>query len=130
MLHKASRVIKKYHIVFQGHLSHFKVIQTTKSPVWPRFQHFRTKASVSIHRRRCYDAQSFEEHRICALLFCQGHPSHHTSMSRSQRLNKVTRLVAAIKSLRFAITVYCKCISYSDHIHKLCKSHLNVNLDY
>ena len=49
-------------------------------------------------------------------------------ISRSQRPNKLSRLVAAIKLLRLPSQHIFKYIRYTHHIHKLSKFHLYVKL--
>ena len=93
------------HLRSGTHMQHhcnFKVTRTKNFLVWPRIQHFRTKISVFIHRRLCLDARSVEKQGRGALLFFK--VIH--SISKSLRPNKITRLFAVIKYLRFATTAH------------------------
>ena len=47
---KLNVVKKRCPIVFQGHISNFKVTQDKKSPILTRIERFRTVTSVWIHR--------------------------------------------------------------------------------
>ena len=60
---------KRCPIVFQGHLSNFKVTRDNKSPILTRIERFRTVTSVWIHWWLWNDAQSLKQHRRGALLF-------------------------------------------------------------
>ena len=55
-------------IVFQGHLSNFKVAQDKKSPIFTRIGRFRTVTPVWIHGWLWNDAQSLMWYRRGALL--------------------------------------------------------------
>ena len=61
--------IEEVPIVFQGHLSSFKVTQDNKSPILTLIQCFRTVSLVLIHRWLWNDAKSLMYHRRGALLF-------------------------------------------------------------
>ena len=56
-------------LVFQGHLSIFKVTQDKKSPILTLFEHFRTVTLVWVHRWLWNDAQSLKQPRAGVLLF-------------------------------------------------------------
>ena len=81
-----------------------------KSPILSRIERFRTVTPVWIHRWILYDAQSLKSYRRGALLFFevihQISRSHRLKNRRfDSSLSKITRPVAAIKSLRFAFLV-------------------------
>ena len=79
-------------IVFQGHSSNFKVTQNKKSPILTRIVRFQTVTPVLIHPGVWEDAQSLMKNRLF-----------------ESNLSKITRPVAAIKSLRFAFLVSGLC---------------------
>ena len=66
---KVDRTWKRCPIVFQCHLSNFKVTPERKSPILPRIGRFRAVTLVWIHRWLWNDAQSLKQHRRGALLF-------------------------------------------------------------
>ena len=66
---KLNVVKKRCRMVFQGHLSNFKVTQDKKSPILTRIECFRTVNQVWFHWWILNDAQSLMFHRTCALLF-------------------------------------------------------------
>ena len=67
---KKLAVTKKWcPIVFQGHLSNFKVKQDEKSPILTQIGHFRTVTPVWFHRWLWNDTQSLKWHGRGILLF-------------------------------------------------------------
>ena len=85
--------------------------RTKQPPILTWIEHFRTVASVWIYWWIWNDAQSLMLHRRGALLFFE--VIHQISRSHGLKhrwfgsnLSKITRLVAAIKSLRFALFYY------------------------
>ena len=86
-------------IKFQG--------QTGKKMIWLQFEHFRMITPIWIHRKLWNDTHSFLEHGRDSLLFYKIiHQISWSHGSKNQRfesdVSKITRPVAAIKSLRFA----------------------------
>ena len=105
---KLSIVWKRCPIVFQCHPSNFKITRDKKSPILTRIVHFRTVTPVRIHQWIWNDAQSLMQYRRGALLSFK--VTHQISRSHGLKswqfesnLSKITRPVAAIKSLRFAL---------------------------
>ena len=99
---------KKCPIVYQGHASNFKVTQLKKSSILTQIRRFRSVTAVWIHQWLRKAAQSLKWHRRGALLFLkvirQISRSHGLKNRRFEsNLSKITRPVAAIKSLRFAL---------------------------
>ena len=99
---------KRCLIVFEGHLSNFKLKRLKKSSILTQIKHFRTVTPVWIHQWLRNDAKSFKSHRRGVLLFFrvihQISRSHGLKNRRFEsNLSKITRPVAAIKSLRFAL---------------------------
>ena len=99
---------KRCPIVFQGHPSNFKVTCLKKLSIFTQIGRFRTVTPVWIHRWIWNDAQSLIWYRRHALLFIW--VIHQISRSHGLKnrqfetnLSKITRPVAAIKSLRFAL---------------------------
>ena len=95
-------------IVFQGHPSNFKVPQDKKSLILIWIWHFRTVTPAWIYWWLWNTAQSLMEPRRGALLFFEViHLISRSYRMKNQwfesNLSKVTRPVAAIKSLRFAL---------------------------
>ena len=95
-------------IVFQGHLSNFKVTRDKKLPILTWIEYYRIVTPVWIHWWLWNNAQSLMWPRRGALLFFE---VIHL-ISRSYRMknqwsesnfSKITKPVAAIKSLRFAL---------------------------
>ena len=93
---------------FQGHPPNFKVTWDQKLPILTWIERFRTVTPVWIHRWIWNDAQSLMYYRRGALLFFK--VIHQISSSHGLKnlwfesnLSKITRPVAAIKSLRFAL---------------------------
>ena len=80
---------KRCPIVFQGHLSNFKVTQDNKSPIVTRFKRFQTVTLVWIHRWLWNDAQGLKQHGRGALLIFkvihQISRSHGTKSGRHRR---------------------------------------------
>ena len=108
MMHKAWCCLGEVLLVFRGHPSNFKVTQDNKSPILTRIGDFWTVTPVWINWWLWNYAQSFKQHRIGALLFIE--VIHQISRSHllknwqfESSLGKITRLVAAIKPLRFAL---------------------------
>ena len=66
---KFNAVRKRCPIVFQGHLSNFKVTRGKKLPILTRIELFRTVTEVWLHRWIWSDAKSFTLYRWGALLF-------------------------------------------------------------
>ena len=89
-------------IVFQCHLSNFLVMGDNKMPVLTRFEHFRTVSPSQMHWWLWNDTQSWKGHGRRSLLFFKA----IGLISRSHRPNQVTRPVAAIKSLGFALFMF------------------------
>ena len=97
-------------LLLQGHPSNFRVTQDKKLSIFTRIEHFRTVTPVWIHWCLWNDWQSPTWHRGGALLFFEF--IHLISWSYGPKnkqiessLSKITILVAAIKSLRFALFV-------------------------
>ena len=103
-------------IVCQGRLSNFEVTGDKKSPILTQIEHFRTVTPVWIRRWLWNDAQSLKYYRGGALLFLRPSiifPGHMGPKINDLNpiLSKNARLVAAVKSLRFAVfqsqTLFC-----------------------
>ena len=108
MMHNAWSNIEEVPFVFQGHPSNFKVTQDTQPPILTRIERFRTVTQIWIHRWIWNDAQRLMQYRRGALLFYE--VIYLISMSyglKNRRFesnfSKINRLVADIKTLRFAL---------------------------
>ena len=115
---KLDVVYKSCPFDLQGHPSNFKVTRDKKSPILTWIEHFRTVTSVWIHPWIWNDAQSLMWLRRGALLFFE--VIHQISRSHGLKnrwfgsdLSKITRPVAAIKSLRFALFCHVQCVAPS-----------------
>ena len=89
-------------IKFQGHTGQ------KKSPVLSQIKRFRTVTPVWIHQWIWNDAQSLRYYRRGALLFYEvihqiSRPRRLKNRRLESNLSRITRPVAAIKSLRFAM---------------------------
>ena len=108
MMHKAWSSIKqvpycfsRWYIKLQGHTA-------KKSYNLTQFGRFRTVTPVWIHWRVWNDTQSLMLYRRPCLIIFRGHPSNLKVTRAKNRLfesnlSKITRPVAAVKSLRFAL---------------------------
>ena len=105
---KLEVALKRCPIVFQGHLSNFKVTWDKISPILTQIGRFRT-----ISRSQLSNPQ------ICLV---GGHPikfQGHTGLKNwrfESSLSKITRPVAAIKSLRFALFIMN--LKFVHQVHK------------
>ena len=95
-------------LFFQGHLSNLKVTQDKKSPILTQIEQFWTVTPVWIHQWIWNDAQCLTQYSRGVLLFSkiihQISRSHElTNWWFQSNLGNITRPVAAIKSLRFAL---------------------------
>ena len=109
-MHKAWWCLEEVPYCFQGHPSNFKVTWLKKLSILTQIGHFWTVTQVWIHWWIWNDAQSLMKYRRCALLFWgvihQISRSHRLKNRRFEsNLSKITRPVAAIKSLRFALFI-------------------------
>ena len=101
-------VLKRCQIVFQGHLLNFEVTRDRKSLILTQIERFRTVTPVWVHQWIWNDAQSWcfiEEVPYCSFMSFikyQGHTGWKIN-DLNPILSKTTRLVAAIKSLRFTL---------------------------
>ena len=86
---KLEATYKRCPIVFEGHLSNFKVARDEKSPILTQIERFRTVTTAWIHRWPWNDAQSLTWHRRGALLFFD--VIHQ--ISRSHRTKKNCRFL-------------------------------------
>ena len=66
---KLDVALKRCPIVFQGHLSNFKVTRLKKSSILTQIRRFRTVTPVWIHQWLWNDTQSLKQHRRGALAF-------------------------------------------------------------
>ena len=99
---------KRCPIVFEGLRSNFKVTQLKKSSILIQIRCFQTVTPVWIHQWLRNYAKSLKQHRRGALLlFLVIHQISRSHGLKNRRfesnLSKITRPVAAIKSLRFAL---------------------------
>ena len=105
---KLDVVLTRCQIVFQGHLLNFEVTRHRKSLILTRIERFRTVTPVRIHQWIWNDAQSWcciEEVPYCSCMSFikyQGHTGWKIN-DLNPILSKTTRLVAAIKSIRFTL---------------------------
>ena len=105
---KLDVVLKKCLFVFQGHLLNFQVTRDRKSLFLTRIERFQTVTPVWIHQWIWNDAQSWcciEEVPYCSFMSFikyQGHTGWKID-DLNPILSKITRLVAAIKSLGFTL---------------------------
>ena len=100
---------KRCPIVFQGHPSNYKVTRDKASPILTQIERFRT-----IGRSQLSNPSD---------LLVRGHPSNFKVTRAKNRLlesnfSKITRPVAAIKSLRFALFKVIRQISRSHRTKK------------
>ena len=109
-------------IAFQGHPSNFKVTRDNKSLIQTRIERFRTVALVWSHRWLWNDQQSLKQHRSGALWFFKvihqiSRPHELKNRRFESNLSKITRPVAAIKFLRFALLLNVCCwYAFSSHV--------------
>ena len=97
--------------LFQGYPSNFEVTRDKKSPILTRIECFQTVTPVGIHQGVYDYAKSLMQSRRGALSFFE--VIHQISRSHGLKhrqfesnLSKITRPVAAIKSLRFALLYF------------------------
>ena len=101
-------VLKRCPIIFQGHLLNLEVTRDRKSLILTGIEPFRTETPVWIHQWIWNDAHSWcciEEGPYCSFMSFikyQGHTGWKIN-DLNPILSKTTRLVAAIKSLRFTL---------------------------
>ena len=108
MIYKAWSSIEEVSYWCQGHPSNFKVTQDRRSPILTQIEHFWTVTAVEftngfdmMHKAWC----STEDVLCCfsrSSIKFEGHMDQKTD-DFNPILSKITRLVAAIKSLRFAL---------------------------
>ena len=108
MMHKAWCSIEEVHYCFPRSSIKFQGHKGKKSPISTRIERFRSVNSVWIHQWIWSDTQSLMQYRRGALLFFE--VIHQISRSHGLKnrwfgsnLSQITRPVAAIKSLRFAL---------------------------
>ena len=108
-------------ILFQCHLSNFKVKWDEQSPILTRIRHFWTLNPVWIHQWLRNDSQSLTSHRRDVLFYV--YVIHRISKSYGPKnrwfefnISKITRLVTAIKSHRFVLLIRYLICSYRSNV--------------
>ena len=101
------------HIVFQGHLSNFKITWAKKkSIICFLFEHFWMITPIWIHGLLGNDKKvTFGSMEEVHSSFSKSSIKTQSHMGRKIDLSQITRPVAAIKFLRLALFLICYCIS-------------------
>ena len=130
MLHKAWSSIEEVPYCFLKVIRQILRTPVKKMSILTRIRYFQTVTPVWMHQWLWNDAKNLKWHRRGALLFFG--VIHQVSRSHGLKnrwfegnLSKITRPVAAIKSLRFALLDYSKIIWYYPHLISLLMSNYN-----
>ena len=121
-------------IVFQGHLSNFKVTHDKILTIFTRIGHFQTVTPVWIHQWLWNVAQSLTYYRRGALFFFRGHPSSFKIIQAKKLMIRIQfqqdYFFAAIKSLRFALPELLEHFTFNSLRANFFRGNINMYLHF